>query len=255
MILASQKFNTDKKGPWLVWLHGLLGCSDEWREQITYCDQQPSIVLDLPGHGQSSTVSVKNFQQISALIKETLKQNNIEQYWLIGYSLGGRIAMYHGCYGDDNALQGIIIEAGNPGLKTLEDRNNRILHDKRWAQRLREEAIETVLIDWYQQPVFAELNKEECQQLVEKRKQNNAFAIADILENLSLGHQPWLVDKLKKLPIPFVYLCGERDNKFKTMAAQHAFETHIIPDAGHNTHLANSVAFGTTINHVLSLFD
>lgn len=39
-----------------------------------------------------------------------LKEYDINHYWLIGYSLGGRIAMYHACFGETSGLMGLIVE-------------------------------------------------------------------------------------------------------------------------------------------------
>ena len=57
-------------------------------------------------HGDSVAVSCRGFDDISAQIAATLQLRNIERYWLVGYSLGGRIAMYHACHGRHAGLQG-----------------------------------------------------------------------------------------------------------------------------------------------------
>ncbi|MGX8894989.1 2-succinyl-6-hydroxy-2,4-cyclohexadiene-1-carboxylate synthase, partial [Enterobacter cloacae] len=80
---------------------------------------------------------------------------------------------------------GLIVEGGNPGLYDAIERQNRIAHDKRWAARFRNEPINDVLTQWYQQPVFADLSDETRQLLVEKRSSNAGFCIAESLETLS----------------------------------------------------------------------
>lgn len=254
MTLACQRYNTHNDGPWLVWLHGLLGEGHEWEPVITACHEYPSLVIDLPRHGNSASISVNNFIEISALLTKTLKAQNITQYWLIGYSLGGRIAMYHACFGDTTGLLGLIVEGGNPGLYDGKERQDRIYHDKRWAQRFREEPIEKVLTQWYQQSVFSDLTDEKRQLLVEKRRHNAGFCIAESLETLSLGHQPWLVTELQQLTLPFIWLCGENDKKFQMIAQQYSLPVTTIPHAGHNAHQAQPDAYAVVINHILSLF-
>lgn len=131
--LACRKFNSHNDRPWLVWLHGLLGCSDEWLPLVNLCAQHPSLVIDLPGHGDSTDVQVKDLMDMSCLLSETLAEQQISKYWLMGYSLGGRIAMYHASYGDIRGLCGLLIEGGNPGLFSQQERNNRLEHDRNWA--------------------------------------------------------------------------------------------------------------------------
>ncbi len=259
--LACQTFNTDKQGPWLVWLHGLLGCGYEWQPIISACNQYPSLVIDLPGHGHSADMPLVDvfakdgLAEMNALLSKTLLAYQIHDYWLIGYSLGGRIAMYHATQAQAvQGLRGILVEGGNPGLLSQEEREARLLHDKNWAQRFRSEPIAAVLADWYQQPVFADLPAAQRLRLIHLRSQNRGNSIADMLENTSLGHQPYLLPELQKLAVPFIYLCGEHDQKFKGIAQQFALPLKIISQSGHNVHSSNPAGFSAAVNHFLSLF-
>jgi len=134
--------------PWLIWLHGLLGNNNEWRVIASRCPEWPSLAIDLPGHGDSVAVVCTSFDDISAQISATLQMHGIERYWLVGYSLGGRIAMYHACHGETRGLQGVIIEGGNPGLADGAQREQRLAHDAAWAERFRREPLAEVLADW-----------------------------------------------------------------------------------------------------------
>ena len=138
MMLATRILQQGEAGrPWLVWLHGLLGNNNEWRVIAARCPEWPSLAIDLPGHGDSVAVSCRGFDDISAQIAATLQLRNIERYWLVGYSLGGRIAMYHACHGRHDGLQGVIVEGGNPGLEDEQQRRDRCEQDTRWAARFR----------------------------------------------------------------------------------------------------------------------
>ncbi|PHM46040.1 2-succinyl-6-hydroxy-2, 4-cyclohexadiene-1-carboxylate synthase [Xenorhabdus mauleonii] len=255
VTLGCQKFYPHNQGAWLVWLHGLLGRGDDWLPVVNACDQYASLVIDLPGHGSSADITLKGgFAEMSELLDATLSEQQIDDYWLIGYSLGGRIAMYHATHGKHDGLRGLLVEGGNPGLPTQQDRTVRLQHDKHWAQRFRQEPIESVLIDWYQQPVFADLTSEPREQLLHIRSQNSGSCIADMLENTSLAHQSWLVPDLQQLNMPFSYLCGENDCKFQEIAARYSLPLKTIPQVGHNAHYGNSVAFSAAVNHFLSLF-
>lgn len=126
-------------GPWLVWLHGLLGSGQDWLPVAELCGDYPSLLIDLPGHGNSVALTTTGFEDISRQISETLQANGIREYWLAGYSLGGRIAMYHACYGHKVGLQGLLVEGGNLGLESDELRKARFEQDCQWAQRFRHE--------------------------------------------------------------------------------------------------------------------
>jgi 2-succinyl-6-hydroxy-2,4-cyclohexadiene-1-carboxylate synthase len=252
MMLATkvlQQGEADR--PWLIWLHGLLGNNNEWRVIASRCPEWPSLAIDLPGHGDSVAVVCTSFDDISAQISAILQMHGIERYWLVGYSLGGRIAMYHACHGETRGLQGVIIEGGNPGLADVAQREQRLAHDAAWAERFRREPLAEVLADWYQQPVFANLSAVHREALIDARSDNAGAAVADMLEATSLGRQPPLVPLLLQLPVPLVVLCGGDDHKFQQLARDAGLPLRIVPQAGHNSHLANPQDFAAELRTFL----
>ncbi|HGO4292999.1 TPA: alpha/beta fold hydrolase, partial [Klebsiella quasipneumoniae subsp. similipneumoniae] len=107
--------------PWLVFLHGFSGDRNEWREVGDAFRAWPRLYLDLPGHGGSANIAVQDFAGVNILLQATLNSYNILNYWLIGYSLGGRVAMNFACQ-PRAGLRGLIVEGGHPGLKDAEAR-------------------------------------------------------------------------------------------------------------------------------------
>ncbi|MGL6002321.1 MAG: alpha/beta fold hydrolase [Plesiomonas sp.] len=81
--------------PCLVWLHGFLGSSEDWQAVVPHFADYPNLLVDLPGHGGSSSIRVRSMAQVNQLLMNTLKQQGIDRYWLVGYSMGGRIACFH----------------------------------------------------------------------------------------------------------------------------------------------------------------
>ncbi|MCS3407863.1 2-succinyl-6-hydroxy-2,4-cyclohexadiene-1-carboxylate synthase [Serratia sp. AKBS12] len=236
-----QQGNGDR--PWLVWLHGLLGNNNEWRVIASRCPQWPSLAIDLPGHGESVNQRCDDFADVSRQIVATLQRHGIERYWLVGYSLGGRIAMYHACLGDSHGLQGVVIEGGNPGLADPVLRDQRRVQDAGWAARFRQQPVRQVLADWYQQPVFREMTEVHRASLIEARAANHGPAVAAMLEATSLGRQPYLVPLLQQLSLPLRVLCGADDGKFQQLTREAGLPLRTIAHAGHNAHLANPQHF------------
>ncbi len=235
MLHSTYQPQPDSNQPCLVWLHGFLGSQQEWHPVAQHFASWPQLFIDLPGHGASADIQVEDFQQTDALLKATLTAHQISRYWLIGYSLGGRIAMYHAAAGA-KGLVGMVVEGGNPGLVDEAERQPRRENDHRWAERLRQEPIEQVLSDWYRQPVFSSLTANQRTALVALRRQNNPLALAAMLEATSLGRQPNLRPTLQAAGGEFHYLCGERDDKFRAIATMLGFPAHTIASAGHNAH-------------------
>jgi len=227
--------------PWLVFLHGFSGDRDEWRTVGEAFPAWPRLYLDLPGHGGSADIAVDGFAGVSELLQATLNSYNILDYWLVGYSLGGRVAMNFACQ-PRAGLRGLIVEGGHPGLQDEASRQARLINDSAWAERFRREPLAQVFADWYQQPVFASLDAAQRASLVALRRRNNGATLAAMLEATSLARQADLRPSLQARDFPFHYLCGERDAKFRAIAQALAADIHIIHHAGHNAHRDNPAA-------------
>ncbi len=65
----------------------------------------------------------------------------------------------------------------------------------------------------------------ERRELVVLRSKNNGATLAAMLEATSLAVQPDLRANLSARTFAFYYLCGERDSKFRALAAELAATT------------------------------
>lgn len=248
MILhAVSRAGSQPQRPCIVWLHGFLGDHQEWMPVSSAFHQWPQLWIDLPGHGASVDRQVTDFATVDALLAATLEHHHIDDYWLIGYSLGGRLAMYHATHSKAAGLRGVVVEGGHPGLDNDTDRAARQQHDAGWATRFRHEQLSQVLQDWYQQPVFSDLDEQQRTALVALRSLNDSAALAAMLEAVSLSRQPDLQTALSQLTIPFYYLCGERDAKFRAIATRLGFTPELISGAGHNAHREAPAAFSARL--------
>ncbi len=241
MILHALAERGQPGHPWLVFLHGFSGDCHEWLTVGQAFGAYSRLYIDLPGHGGSANIAANSLAEVGHLVEKTLNSYNILKYWLVGYSLGGRVAMYFACQPREG-LCGLVVEGGHPGLT---DENQRLLRrhgDAAWAERFRREPLTQVFADWYQQPVFASLDAAQRAALIALRSRNNGGALAAMLQASSLAEQPDLREPLRAREFPFHYLCGERDGKFRAIADELSATTHVINHAGHNAHRENPAA-------------
>ena len=243
--------------PTLVLLHGFLGSANDWSaliEQLPDCD---CIAFDLPGHGRAREQRLSRMADFSLWLNQQLQQRNISHYHLLGYSLGGRLALQFAAT-QPAGLQSLLLENAHPGLSSVAERKIRASADARWARRFYREPIIDVLADWYQQPVFADLNPIGRTSLIAERSQNSAAQLAHMLCCCSLAKQPDLQPWLQDTSLPVLYLCGEHDLKFQAIAAQLATHctsvTQKILAGGHNLHRANPELMATAIQQWLTHF-
>ena len=88
------KFKIEGEGFPLLFLHGFLEDSRMWDFLSTSHLNSKRIFVDLPGHGGSSvpigTPSIAHFAEI---ISEKLKELGVENFHVIGHSMGGYVAL------------------------------------------------------------------------------------------------------------------------------------------------------------------
>ncbi|MEE9334021.1 MAG: alpha/beta fold hydrolase [Granulosicoccaceae bacterium] len=82
------------RGEPLLILHGLFGSLDNYRSIALHFERHHQVHrIDLPGHGNSDTLSKLSISAMADEIQRYLEQNKIERCSVIGHSLGGKVAM------------------------------------------------------------------------------------------------------------------------------------------------------------------
>ena len=243
--------------PALLLLHGFLGSSDDWRFLVEYLEQSFYLILiDLPGHGESVSVSAMNNEQgalsfIHKPIDKILEHLDIQRLSVLGYSLGGRIAMSYALAFPDK-IQYLIIESGHFGLACAAEKKARQQSDQYWAERFNSEPLADVLQDWYSQPVFAELSSSSRQLLIAERQRYSGKMLGDVLLAFSLAHQPDYTKAFALASFSILFICGENDQKFTAIGKRLEHEgivdqCRIIAGAGHNVHRVQAKSMAITI--------
>ncbi|CAM2834810.1 2-succinyl-6-hydroxy-2,4-cyclohexadiene-1-carboxylate synthase [Moritella viscosa] len=245
---ANYRVQSSAAKPSLVFLHGLLGSTADWQPIIAdlSADYQ-CICIDLPGHAGSQAVTVNDFQHVQQLIITTLAQYQLDNIILVGYSLGARIAMTIATEQASNwlyTIDGLLLESGHSGLNSSAEQLQRGLHDLGWVTRFSEEELPCVLIDWYQQGVFASLTqaqknaliKTRCKTQADKNGFNGGMQISKMLAATSLSKQGYLLPQLQNYEPPVRMVCGELDPKFVQLAQASQLDYCLVSNAGHNVH-------------------
>lgn len=203
---------TKGSGPPLVFLHGFLGKSTDWIPVCEYLSHLNCFGIDLPGHGKSPFTP--DFCNMMPCFNEPVH--------LIGYSMGGRLALQYAKKFPERICQ-LTLLSTHPGLNTFEERQRRIEHDQKWANRILNDDFDVFLQDWYAQPIFGGFTPP-----LKERREQNQNDLAKALVHYSLGNQTHFYPKAH-------YLVGEGDEKLRVI---HPKAT-IILHAAHAIHLEN----------------
>ncbi len=197
--------------------------------------ERPTTLVDAPGHGHSSDHATADMARGAALLAATMPTGA-----LIGYSMGGRLALRTAIDHPDGVTTLVLIGA-TPGIVDAAERSSRRRADHQLADRLEMIGLERFLDEWLALPMFAGLAP--WARFDEPRRRNQASALADSLRHSGTGSMTPLWDRLGELAVPVLCITGAHDDRYGEIARRmvarigpHA-EHREIPDVGHSAHL------------------
>lgn len=238
----------------LVLLHGFTGSAANWRElAAAWAARFQTIAPDLPGHGGTEAPADPARYAMAHCVADLaglLDQLDLSAVHVLGYSLGGRVAL-HFAAAHPERVRALILESASPGLATAEERAARIAADEALAARLERDGLAAFVGYWERLPLFASqarLPAEARAALRVQRLQNNPVGLANSLRGLGTGVQPSLWERLPEIRLRTLLIAGALDEKFTAIARQMAARLpqaglEIVPEAGHTVHLEQPKAF------------
>lgn len=268
-----------RDAPALIFLHGFLGCAEDWRPVMSeFAGDFRCVAIDLPGHGASrGSPPVRALEErpdgrattnfINSL-RELLAQLRIVRCGLVGYSMGGRLAL-HFALAHPEIVEFLVLESASPGIDDVHDRVARREADERWAAMLEREGLSKFLDAWYAQPVFASLRARpdllaaiKARRLAGSRgvppRQDlagqDAPAPALMLRDFSPGFVPSLWTRLAEWRAPLLFIAGELDKKYCEIGNRVAGlcprgAVHIVRDSGHVVHEEQRAGFAAALRN------
>ncbi|MBX3740539.1 MAG: alpha/beta fold hydrolase [Akkermansiaceae bacterium] len=171
---------------------------------------------------------------------------------LLGYSMGGRLAL-HGLLEPDHPWQAAVIVSAHPGLEDELERSARKAADSTWAAKAFAGDWKEFTSQWNAQPLLGGniREPEATQRLVARRRE-----ISRSFLDWSVGLQEPLWDRLSSVGIPVLWVVGERDAKYAAIAERAAGLTPrgilaVAPDAGHRVPWENPAWFADRVSRFL----
>lgn len=254
------------EGQALLLLHGFTGNHEQWTPFIeSWSAEYQLIIVDLLGHGDSDApvdYTRYNTEHTVNDLVELLDQLHVESAIVLGYSMGGRIALSMAQLAPSK-VSGLILESTSPGLATLEERKARITSDEALASNIEQHGIDWFVEYWAKIPLFASLKGlplHEQETIDQQRRNNTPQGLANSLRGIGTGAQPSWWDQLDNITKPTLIIVGESDMKFRGIAElmmQRMSHSHkqleIVSEAGHNVHMEQPHKFDTIVKRYLSM--
>ncbi len=246
--------------PVVLFLHGFMGSSKDWAEVMAaLAGDYHSLAVDLPGHGASTGLDDTYFSMDGAAqaLTEALDRRGVERCAVVGYSMGGRLALYFALQFPQRC-RALVLESASPGLATAPERAARRDVDEARAARLEQGDFDTFLNEWYRQPLFASLAGHPglVESMIARRRSNDPRGLARSLRGMGTGRQPSLWERLAALRVSTVAIAGALDPKYVEIAGRMAASSPnaravIVPEAGHNVHAEQPHRFITLLHSLL----
>lgn len=204
---------------------------------------------DLVAYGSERS----SFQKWSEVFNSQVSKAQ-EQRILLGYSLGGRLAL-HALSHAPHLWKGAIFVSTHTGLNCEVKKKERLEHDFQWAERFLHDPWEEVIESWNAQPVFA---KDTF--VFERKDTKNRIVAADLLRSFSLGLQDSFESFICQSPLPILWIVGEHDADYKAQATNLKFrhpasQIWIAPQSGHRVPWHNPRSFKQRIADFIHTLD
>jgi 2-succinyl-6-hydroxy-2,4-cyclohexadiene-1-carboxylate synthase len=250
-------------GPPLLVLHGFTGSS---RSMLSFARSWPgfsTLALDVIGHGMSDSPADPGRYTMNRCIEDIeslIEVLDLGQIALLGYSMGGRIAVRYALRHPER-LWALLLESASTGIEDDAERQARVESDEVLAQRLERDGLEPFIDYWQSIPLWASqasLPQEKRDALRAQRLQNSVTGLANSLRGMGAGADPAIFDQLSGLDVPTLIMAGGLDTKYRDLANA---MTAVIPNAtarifenaGHAAHFEQPAAFASAVYEFLQI--
>lgn len=178
---------------------------------------------------------------------------------LVGYSMGGRLALHAATRW---RFRGLATLGASAGIEDPSAREARRAADEELAGWIETHSIEDVVGRWERNPVFASQPPELVAAQRPGRLNHDPAKLARLLRSAGQGALPPIWDRLAKIGTPTLAIAGEKDRIYAE-AAEKIRRTRqgpapflsLVEGCGHAAHLEDPLAVATILLDWLQVLD
>ena len=252
------------EGPALLLLHGFTGSSAMWSPHLAALEGFTTVAIDLLGHGDSDAPLAPKRYRMQCCVDDLtslLDHLEIERAAVLGYSMGGRVALQL-ALGAPQRLWALVLESASPGIDDAAEREDRVRSDDALADDIEQHGIDAFVDRWQALPLWASQDRLPTavrKELRNQRLRNSTVGLANSLRGAGAGQEAPVLGRLGELRIPALLIAGAQDQKYVALAGKMSdalpcAHTQIVSDAGHATHLERLEAFDRVVREFLRMY-
>lgn len=260
MHVNGMKYNVESwgSGAPVLALHGFTGDASTWAPLARAAgDEYRIIAPDLLGHGETASPAEAaryDMRHTVADLDALLDALSVDRVAVLGYSMGGRVALSFGV-ALRHRVCALVLESASPGIASPAERAARVTDDEKLAQFAEEQGLTAFVDRWQSIPLWASqkrLSNKARDSLRTQRLRGNERGLANSLRGIGQGAQPALHDALCALTVACCFVAGDEDVRYRDLARDMAAgvpngASVIIPEAGHAAHLEQPKAFESAV--------
>ena len=236
------------EGPPILLLHGFTGSGDTWAPLVpALAAQYRTVAPDLLGHGETDAPTDPRRYRMERCVADLLgllDALGIRRSHVLGYSMGGRVAL-HLAVAAPERVRSLVLVGASPGIADAAERASRVKQDEELAAFIEHEGVAAFVQRWEQLPLFASQQRlpETVRAAIRaQRSRNRPEGLANSLRGMGAGAQEPLWERLGEVAVPCLLIAGELDEKYRRLVGEMAArlpraETAIVPGAGHAVHV------------------
>jgi 2-succinyl-6-hydroxy-2,4-cyclohexadiene-1-carboxylate synthase len=225
----------------VLFIPGFMQRGDAWRPVAELLPERyPSRLLDHAEH---------SFEGRMAEIADARAD------FLVGYSLGGRLAL-RAALRSPSAYRGVVIVGATAGIEEGPMRVQRAEADEKLASWMEAMPIEDIVALWERQPLFADQSETLVDEQRPGRLSHDPRSLALLLRNAGQGTLDPVWHELRSLKVPLLAIAGARDDGYSAAAKRIAStapdaRAAIVEEAGHAPQLQQPAAVAELITEFL----
>jgi 2-succinyl-6-hydroxy-2,4-cyclohexadiene-1-carboxylate synthase len=244
----------------LLLLHGFSGSAAAWEPHAGTFAGRRVIEVDLPGHGRTHLPDpdLATVERSAADLADVLLGLAAAPADVLGYSLGGRIALRL-AIAHPEVVARLVLESPSAGIADPAARAARRAADEALARRIEEAGIAAFVDEWERKPVFATqaaLPADRVRRIRAMRLANDPAGLAASLRAAGQGSMEPLHARLGEVVAPTLVITGSLDTIGRPRAELVAAgipgaRLAIVEDAGHTPHDEQPEAFARLVQAFL----
>jgi 2-hydroxy-6-oxonona-2,4-dienedioate hydrolase len=235
----------------LVFVHGLMGGSQQWEPQLEALSGFDSVALDLPGFGENAqTKALTSISDFADWALDELTARGVQRFNLVGHSMGGMVAQEMVAQAPERVDRLVLYGTGATGV--LPGRFETIATSKDRAQAEGSNATaRRIAATWFlhrdQSPAY-----ESCAQIAQLSGVEAILAGLDAMNGWSgTAYLPHI--KAKTL-----VMWGDHDRTYPWNQTEELWRSiegaslAVLPGCAHAPHLEKSVLFNAILENFLT---